>query len=116
MLGLYGRPLFDQEVEAWKYGPVVPDIYHGLKDYRRRPVDTVIPGVADGEWDIYEQNILDQVAEKMGDMSGEDLSHATHWPDSPWFDVRVEDGLGAVIPDELIEDHFARQAARHERK
>ena len=25
MLGLYGRPLIRQPIEAWRYGPVVPE-------------------------------------------------------------------------------------------
>ena len=34
MLGLYNKSLFKQPVLAWLYGPVVSDIYHGLRKYR----------------------------------------------------------------------------------
>ena len=27
-LALYGRPLFNESIEAWLHGPVVPDVYH----------------------------------------------------------------------------------------
>ena len=30
-LGLTGDPLIKENVEAWRYGPVVPSIYHDLK-------------------------------------------------------------------------------------
>src|SRR5713226_3390078 len=33
MLGLYQRPLVVDQIEAWKYGPVIPDLYHAMKDY-----------------------------------------------------------------------------------
>ena len=32
MLGLYHRPLLEQPVEAWHYGPVVPEIYRRLRE------------------------------------------------------------------------------------
>ena len=31
MLTLYGRPLIVDEVEAWKYGPVIPDLYQATR-------------------------------------------------------------------------------------
>ena len=33
MLGLYRRPLIKQNVQAWRYGPVVADVYHCLKQH-----------------------------------------------------------------------------------
>lgn len=32
-LGILGRPLFNDRVEAWKYGPVIPTLYHKTKEY-----------------------------------------------------------------------------------
>ena len=43
MLGLYGRPLVKQNVKAWTYGPVIPDVYRALKTYRANPVTPRIP-------------------------------------------------------------------------
>lgn len=41
MLGAFGRPLLDEPVEAWQYGPVVPSVYHALKSFRSSPVQSV---------------------------------------------------------------------------
>ena len=30
-LALYDRPLIEQPIEAWRYGPVIPDVYHSFK-------------------------------------------------------------------------------------
>ena len=30
-----GKPLFDEPIEAWQYGPVVPSVYHTFKKHRR---------------------------------------------------------------------------------
>lgn len=32
-LALYDTPLFQEAIEAWKYGPVVPELYHAYKQY-----------------------------------------------------------------------------------
>ncbi|MBV9510077.1 MAG: DUF4065 domain-containing protein, partial [Caulobacteraceae bacterium] len=38
MLGLAGRPLIRDEVQAWQYGPVIPPLYNAVRSYRRDPV------------------------------------------------------------------------------
>src|SRR5690606_31455479 len=30
--------LFNSRIEAWKYGPVIPDLYHATKSYGRDPI------------------------------------------------------------------------------
>jgi uncharacterized phage-associated protein len=37
-LGLLGKPLFAEPIEAWKNGPVVPELYHRLVDYKMNVV------------------------------------------------------------------------------
>ena len=32
-LARFGRPLFDASIEAWPYGPVVPEVYRAYKEY-----------------------------------------------------------------------------------
>src|SRR5215467_7486621 len=37
-LALTGERLIDERVEAWKYGPVVPSIYHEFKRFGNEPI------------------------------------------------------------------------------
>ena len=106
------RPLFRQTVEAWKYGPVVPDVYHALKQHGRRTIPGPIPIIKPYEGVSDEIDIVEWVAEKYDGFSGEELSHMTHWPDSPWFVARVEGGLGATISNKLTEAYYMRLAKR----
>ena len=116
MLGLYHRPLLNRPIEAWRYGPVVPDIYHSLRQYGGRPViqtiDLELERVAVRGYHKDETNIIDQVWEKYGHLTGIQLSALTHAPGTPWHETWHKYGQNAIIPDPTIEKYYARQAER----
>ena len=114
MLGLYHRPLLEQPVEAWLYGPVVPEVYRSLRRYSgepvTRPIDLSTVGVEERTYDEIEKDLIDQVWEKYGHFSGVQLSAMTHTPGSPWDQVWEAAGQNAVISDPAIEKYYAQQA------
>ena len=106
MLGLYGRPLCTQEVRAWIYGPVIPDVYHELKVYGGSEI-MVDMGMPNPELDEYEDDLVKQVYDKYGRFSGVDLSRRTHAPGTPWHKIWKRKGRNAVIPNPLIQKYYA---------
>ena len=116
MLGLYRRPLLKQPVEAWRYGPVVPEIYDSLRRYGGEAIMGEIEleplGVIEYEYDDAETDLIDQVCQKYGHLSGIRLSAMTHAQGSPWEQVWRQYGQNAVIPDPLIEKHYSDLAAK----
>ncbi len=38
MLVNYGRPAFEDRIEAWQYGPVVPEVYFAYSSYGATPI------------------------------------------------------------------------------
>lgn len=46
MLGVFGRSLLDEQVEAWPYGPVVRSIYQAIAGQGALPI-TDVRGVPD---------------------------------------------------------------------
>jgi len=109
-LGLYGRPLVNESIEAWQYGPVIPSLYHRFKRYGSNFIDecpTGKPSVFDKE----EQNTIEQVWRGYGNRSGISLSSLTHVSGSPWDITIQQSGRGAVISNDLIEDYYHRLAA-----
>jgi uncharacterized phage-associated protein len=104
MLGIHGRPLLDEEVGAWQYGPVVPSIYHAVKQYRSLPVqDLNAPSVT---FDAAERSIMDQVVDLYGKYSGIALSSMTHQVGTPWDVTCRQQGQRAAISNDLIENFY----------
>jgi uncharacterized phage-associated protein len=109
MLGRFGRPLFREAVQAWEYGPVVPSVYHAVKQYRSSPVTHISEMFASGfNFDASELGVLDYVADAYGPIDGLTLSNATHQPGTPWSTTWLEAGQNAPISNDVIE-HFYRQ-------
>ncbi|WP_417392009.1 Panacea domain-containing protein [Gimesia sp.] len=112
-LAIYGRPLIHEQIEAWKYGPVIESLFHTFKIYGKDQITEKakryqFPEVQPGEdvndllenVRVYEPSLeddentdedpsetavfLDQVWEIYGKYSGTRLSNMTHTPGSPW--------------------------------
>ena len=107
-LGLTGRPLIAQPVEAWQYGPVVRDVYNGVRNFGRSPVQAPIRAPLGEALDAAEDNMVCQVFNLYGAMSGIALSNITHMPETPWAQTYRHGSFGTVIPNDLIAAHYQR--------
>ena len=107
MLGRHGRPLFDdEEVQAWKYGPVVPSVYRAVKEYRSAPVQAV-RNAPEIDYTSAEREIMDLVADKYARHDGVVLSAATHKAGTPWAQTWNRFGQNAPISNDIIENFYA---------
>lgn len=108
MLGVYRRPLITENVEAWRYGPVNPELYREVRKYRSNPVPIDFPGKnAEAEFDGYQDQLIKDVYKIYRDLSGVELSSLTHAKETPW-DITWDNGQGMNMPisNDLIEHHF----------
>jgi uncharacterized phage-associated protein len=113
-----GEPLLPEAVEAWKYGPVVPKIYHTFKKYGGSRItslesqDNEFPNITDPGLVTF----LDKVWEIYKNYSGFQLSTLTHQPDTPWDIIwNRENGKSekiAPIRNLLIEEHYKALAQK----
>ena len=115
MLGIYGRPLIHDRIEAWQYGPVIPALYHDIKNYRSSFVQEPIPTSywRTPEIDKEEKELIGGVFRSYGRLNGVQLSALTHKPGTPWHDTWVPGSRGLTISNDLIAEHYRRLA--HER-
>jgi uncharacterized phage-associated protein len=104
-LEMRDAPLFSNQVEAWRYGPVIPDVYN---DFRGQGVDVrgEIQTVPSAQFAPEDESLLDQIWKIYGGLSAFRLSDLTHVPGGPWDLATKMGGNYAPIPDELIKQHY----------
>jgi uncharacterized phage-associated protein len=126
-LAVNGAPLLAEQVRAWDYGPVVPDLYDHVKFYGTGPVMRPITpsdnevyrffkGVRpseepyQAELSSSERDVIDRVWNRYGQYSGFKLSDLTHKPGTPWFQTYFGEGKNSVIPNDRIRAHYVELA------
>ncbi len=98
---IYDNPLFENEIQAWTHGPVVPDIYHTYKKHGRAPIP--LPGDFDRESLNQEEfSLVEEVFEVFGQYSAWRLRTMTH-EERPWVNHENE---AAPIPFPEIIEYF----------
>jgi len=83
-LGLYGKPVFPESLQAWVHGPVQPDVYAQYKKFRWNPIVDEIdaPKIAKKL-----QQHIDEVLAVYGTEPAYVLERMTHQED-PWQHAR----------------------------
>ena len=92
---------FDDKIEAWDFGPVVPEAYHEYKQYGSGDIPTIESFIMIDKDDIWnskrvefedtaisdnDKSLIDKVVDKFADYSATDLVSLTH-RQSPWIDA-----------------------------
>ena len=102
-LAMLNEPLFEEPIEAWQYGPVVPTLYHAFKKYGNVPLPQPEQCTI-GNFTQEEQELLNQVYFEYGQFSAWRLSEMTH-QELPWSSTP----LNAVISHEKLRKYFLTQ-------
>ncbi|HIC8862892.1 TPA: Panacea domain-containing protein [Aeromonas hydrophila] len=108
-LAAYNKPLISEPVSAWKYGPVIPRVYHEFKKFGGVVINSYAPHVQPLA-DPNDMNLLQSVVSAYGKLSGTQLSELTHRVDTPWYKTWLTD-LGyqqdnAIIPNHVIQSYY----------
>ncbi|WP_218397573.1 Panacea domain-containing protein [Alteromonas lipotrueae] len=104
-LAVHNTPIFTEDFEAWRHGPVVDTIYHEYKRYG----DTLIPHQpSEAFFDLTPENqeMVDFVLDSLGNLGCWELVHRTH-TEAPWKDVYVPMSYGgASITKDSMKEYF----------
>ena len=109
---------FDK-VEAWKYGPVIPSVYHSFKHNGKDPITTksivLVQEEEDGTPDFITPEIdrnntalvklLDFVWDRYEDYSISELIDILHDDGTPWK-YCYKEGENVSIPDEMTKIYY----------
>jgi len=107
-LAILDRPLIKQHVEAWRYGPVIPDLYHALRQYGSGVVKALINLLPEEKLSETDSKLVKSVLSAYGQFSGPQLSTMTHREGTPWREVYEPNASfhSDIIPDRLIKAHY----------
>lgn len=100
-LAYFGTQLFEENIEAWQYGPVVPDVYNYFKKYGKNVIEPEECGIQIS--DKEECALFDEVYSVYGKYSAFGLMNMTH-SESPWASTHV--GVGNEISLQKMTDFF----------
>jgi len=123
--GVFGEPLIDETIEAWKYGPVIQPIYHEFKSFGSSDITRSGTAFDLDAFDLVEPRpegdedalaLIKTVWDEYGRFSALKLSSMTHTPNGPWAKARYghEEARSVPIPNELIKSYFVELAGRGE--
>ncbi len=113
------QPCFEEKIEAWEFGPVVPEAYHEYKQYGSGDipkVDSYLLFDPDNIWEVkriqYNDKIINEddkkkiqiVVDEFSDFSATDLVTLTH-NQFPWKNA-YKPYENNIISDEVIRRYF----------
>lgn len=111
-LAKHKNPLIVEAVQAWKYGPVIPELYQVLKAYGNSPITDPVfldfIGI-DKEYSKIDQITRETIAyawEATKSVSAENLVRWTHKIDSPWDKAWKQSERNTTINNDEICNYF----------
>jgi len=110
-MGETGEPVFDDDFEAWKLGPVLPNVYQQAKIYGSKPVKSLFTNsrIEDGS----KRKILARTLAELPDHSPWKLVSITHWDGGAWAKHYSDGDRGSMIPKGDILAEYKDRAASH---
>ena len=102
-LAMYEKPLYNDIIEAWEHGPVIPILYHHYKEHGADP----IPFPSEIDFSKYSKNVkdlLDEVYGTYGQFSAWKLRNMTH-SESPYLSA-YNNPVNKIITHELMKEYF----------
>ena len=87
-LAFNNTPVFDDQIEAWLHGPVIPQVYHKYKEYGFLSIDFL----EDVYVEFLDKKLIDDILSKYAIYDADFLEMRTHI-ESPWREARQGDKI-----------------------
>ena len=102
-------PLFEEPINAWKHGPVVPELYHKFKEHGGQAIPQNT-GFDFASVDEADRGLLDDVYNFYGQYSAWKLREMTH-EETPW--INVYDKANDRITRTDLREYFLSQVGEN---
>lgn len=102
-------PCFNDEIQAWDFGPVVPNVYHKFKQYGAGNIPYVNAEIYDvgNKIDDKDKKRIAIILEGFAHYRAIDLVKATHEQD-PWKNVYQKGQHNISISNQSIRNYFEK--------
>lgn len=100
------QPCFAEEIEAWDFGPVVPEVYQEYKIFGSANIPVFRRGVGSITISRDDQELINGIVDECAQYSASALVDITH-RQTPWIEAYNRPGYNNVISKESIREYFA---------
>lgn len=105
-IAVFNKQLFDAEIEAWQYGPVVRDMYNHFKRNGSFSI-SIDENAPIAKLNDDEELLFNEVLNEYGQYSAIKLMNMTH-EELPWVKTFSENPQGVISVD-LMREYFKNQ-------
>lgn len=107
-LAMLDEPLFIDKVQAWQFGPVIPDLYDELRKYGAGEITgRSLSRTRHIKPDTPKMMVIRAVWNSYGRFSGPELSSMTHQAGTPWSQTYTP-GKRREIPNPRIKEYYSQ--------
>jgi len=89
-----GRKLFEDDIEAWEYGPIVRELYNFFKRFSSDPINEYVDKKDIEKFSDKDKKFMDDFLSEFMDYSASSLVSAIH-QDEPWIEAFDENNKRA---------------------
>ncbi len=126
-LALFDRKIFDEKIQAWQYGPVIPSLYYEFQRFGKNPIEgfasQALLNPDTGDFDKITYPMIDQEDQELHAVIAEiwkcyksksamALSDITHNHDSAW-DKAYKRGIRSELDDADIRERSLEGIKKH---
>lgn len=113
-LAINKEPLFAENIEAWKHGPVIPEVYSVYCSNGRNIIEIEMGNneekiLTNIENDDKVNNILNLTYNNFAIYTAWQLREMTHENNGPWDITQKTKGINGIIDLETMKDYFERE-------
>jgi uncharacterized phage-associated protein len=104
-LALANKPLIEDPVKAWKFGPVIDSVYHEFKKFGNSDITSygtlyegfsyIVPKVDSADLDTIA--LVERIRAVYREYDAIELSNMTHEPGTPWYTTLKEHDGGVTV-------------------
>lgn len=107
------RPIFSDKIQAWKYGPVVEEVYHTFKVFANDAIEKpasefslsfILNKRHDEEIEDRDKELIDRVVDSYKDYSAIKIMKKTH-SEAPWKETFER--TNKIISHDIIQSYYS---------